>query len=105
MKIDFIIHSLKLLNKALALEKELGRPCYIPGRDTEQHEGGRDILSQNFEGMKGCVNVYVIWDGQSQGTLFDIGMAYALGISLLPVELVNNRSWVSFFESNCGGQI
>lgn len=100
----FIIHSLKLIKEALLLEKELGEPCYVPGRDTEQTQGDH-ILKQNLEGMLRSDIVYVIWDGQSQGTLFDMGMAYALGIPIKPFKLVYNRSWISFFVNKLKGEI
>lgn len=31
--------------------------------------------------------VHVVWDGQSQGCLFDLGVAFALGKALRPIEL------------------
>lgn len=96
----FIIHSLKLKPEALKLEHDLGSLCYIPGRDTPQFNG-KDILASNFLAMKNSHKmVYVIWDGQSQGTLFDMGMAYALGKEIMPFQLAKSRSWVSYFEDN-----
>ena len=93
----FIIHSLKFKKEALNHELTIGKPCYIPGRDTKQ-TNGEHILKQNLDGMIPCKEVHVIWDGQSMGTLFDMGMAYALGIPIKPISLIRNRSWVNFFE-------
>ena len=102
MKKIFIIHSLKLLPEAIKLETDLGTPCYIPGRDTQQTKTTAfDILRANYIAMKhSALRVYVIWDGQSQGTIFDMGMAYALGKEIMPFTFANSRSWVSFFEDN-----
>ena len=100
----FIIHSLKLKKEAINHELTLGKSCYIPGRDTNQTQGD-DILKQNLEGMKGCREAHVIWDGQSMGTLFDMGMAYGLGIPIKPIILAQNRSWVNFFEGKIGSSI
>lgn len=101
----FIIHSLKLLPEAIKLESVLGVECYIPGRDTIQKVGGT-ILYDNLTAMRKCgVDVYVIWDGQSQGTLFDMGMAYAMGKNIIPHTLAASRSWVSYFENHLGESI
>lgn len=98
----FIIHSLKLLKQALDLEMSLAVECYIPGRDTPQTHGD-EILPINLNALKNCgKDVYVIWDGDSHGTMFDMGMAYALGKDIYPVELVQGRSWPEYFKSKIG---
>ena len=104
MKEVFIIHSLKLEKEAMEHERSIKKTCYIPGRDTKQTHGD-DILRQNLNGMKDCKEVYVIWDNQSMGTLFDMGMAYALGIPIKPIMLAQNRSWVIFFEGKINSTI
>lgn len=96
----FIIHSLKLLDEALALEVDLccGK-CYIPGRDTPQTTGDA-ILKANLEALiESDEDVYAVWDGSSLGTLFDMGSAYALGKKIHPTPIVGNRSWPDFFQS------
>ena len=102
----FIIHTKKLLNKAIALESELGQSCYIPGRDTDQTQSGEKILHDNLEGMLLCDDdVHVIWDGESFGTMFDMGMAYALGKVIYPHSLTGGQRWRDFFRQNIGGII
>jgi len=94
----FIIHSLKLTDQAIAFEKKLAESCYIPGRDTAQTHGD-EILRENLSAMKESdPDVYVIWDGASQGTLFDMGCAYALGKKIHPIFLVPGRSWTDYFS-------
>lgn len=101
----FIIHSKQLLNDAIVLERELGKPCYIPGRDTPQTHGD-SILKDNLKGMLASEDeVYVIWDGGSMGTLFDMGMAYALKKKIIPYKMVGGRNWSDYFKSNLGGAI
>ena len=102
----FIIHSLKLLKEAEALETDLklGR-CYIPGRDTPQTHG-EEILQRNYDAMVRCEgDVYVVWDGSSLGTVFDMGMAYALGKTIIPFRLVVRANWPDFFRSKLGKDI
>ena len=101
----FIIHSLKLQPEAETLESQLQSNCYIPGRDTPQTTG-EEILQANYEAMRDSADtVYVIWDGQSMGTLFDMGMAYAMGKTIIPSELAHKRSWVDYFQANLNGEI
>lgn len=100
----FIIHSKHLLDEALKLEKQLGQ-CYIPGRDTLQDHGD-NILKANLKAMmQSDKEVYVIWDGGSMGTLFDMGMAYALSKVIIPVKLVGGRNWAEYFGSKIGKTI
>ena len=51
---------------------------YYPGRDTNQHQHELDICNDNLKAMKDSDIVLMIWDGKSQGCLFDLGMAFAL---------------------------
>ena len=97
----FIIHSLNMLDKALELEKKLETKCYVPGRDTNQNQHGDFILHDNLEAMKNCSDlVYCIWDGESYGTLADIGSCYALGKTIIPYQLknINDKFWTKFFK-------
>jgi nucleoside 2-deoxyribosyltransferase len=101
----FIIHSLNMLDEAIELENTLkimnGSICYIPGRDTNQNQQGDFILRDNLDAMKACENVvFCIWDGESYGTLADIGSCYALGKTIIPYKLkkVNDKAWTKFFK-------
>ena len=99
---QFIIHSKQLCGQAERYEESLGKRCYIPGRDTRQADGTQ-ILRQNLRAMKRCEqDVPVFWDGGSLGTMFDMGMAYALGKRILPKELVSGRNWIEYFGSKIG---
>jgi len=104
MKKVFIVHSKQLLNEALKHEKELRVDCYIPGRDTPQTHGDQ-ILPANLKAMKECEEVHVFWDGGSLGTVFDMGMAFALGKPIKPVMLVEGRDWREYFRSKIGSTI
>ena len=95
----FIIHTLSLVDKAIKLEELLGEKCYIPGRDTNQEVFGDEILRQNYEGMSASDNdVWAVWDGKSHGSLFDMGMAYAMGkqIHYYRVESNLHGAWSEF---------
>ena len=67
-----------------ALEAQ-GHHVYWPLRDTPQERSETDICLRNSCEMSGSDAVYVCWDGESQGCLFDLGMAYAWGKKIVPV--------------------
>lgn len=100
----YICHSLGLKDVVEKIVRELEREgcnVYFPARDTPQ---GNDvdanmILQCNYNGLKNADIVYCYWDGTSQGTLFDLGMAYALGI---PVQFDRvHRTWSTFIYNLC----
>ena len=59
------------------LEAE-GHQVHYPLRDTDQQAFELQICSDNRQAIENADVVYVIWDGKSQGVLFDLGMAFAL---------------------------
>lgn len=74
-------------NAVFALEGE-GWSVYWPARDTDQTDlVGLDICRTNVQAISGADAVHVIWDGHSQGCLFDLGAAFALGKRVIPLIL------------------
>ena len=70
---------------------------YWPARDTHQNDPiGLVICRENLKAMQEANMVHVIWDGKSQGSLFDLGMAFALGKNIIPLELPSPTSGKSF---------
>jgi len=96
----FIIHSLNMTEAAIEFENRVHQKCYIPGRDTNQNQHGDDILRDNLKAMKNSdENVFCLWDGESYGSLFDMGMAYALGKRIIPIAYVStDKHWKRFFK-------
>lgn len=81
---------------ALSLEAE-GFSVHWPPRDTEQDDdSGYRICKQNLAAIQAADLVAVIWDGQSQGVLFDLGMAFALGKPLKIISLPDSIAGKSF---------
>jgi nucleoside 2-deoxyribosyltransferase len=67
------------------LEKQ-GHEVYYPHRDTNQDDdSGLRICMDNRAAIENCDEVFVAWDGKSQGVLFDLGMAFALNKPVMPV--------------------
>ena len=56
-----------------------GNEVYYPARDTDQIDPtGINICRQNRDAISNADIVYIIWDGKSTGSLFDLGMAFAI---------------------------
>lgn len=65
-----------------------GFEVHWPPRDTDQiDDTGLRICRDNAAAIADADIVHVVWDGQSQGCLFDLGVAFALGKALRPIEL------------------
>ena len=66
----------KLIVEAL---EAIGHTVYYPARDTNQDDDtGFNICASNRSAMRRADEVHVFWDGESQGCLFDMGMAFAM---------------------------
>ncbi len=62
---------------------------YYPARETNQIDetGGLRICADNRSAMESAQAVWFVWDGLSQGSIFDLGMAFALGKPIRPVQV------------------
>ncbi len=74
-----------------------GWDVHWPHRDTDQADSvGLRICQDNRAALIAADVIHVVWDGQSQGVLFDLGMAFALKKRVVPVELPEGTSGKSF---------
>ena len=67
--------------------EDSGLSVYYPARDTNQddHHGFR-ICSDNKKAIENSKEIHLFWDKTSQGTLFDLGMAFYSGKDLILVN-------------------
>lgn len=64
-----------------------GHRVHFPPDDAPQEDPtGEAICRTHFAAMKSADEVHVFWDVKSSGSHFDLGMAYALGIRIVPVH-------------------
>ena len=78
------------------LEAE-GYQVHWPHRDTNQDDPtGLRICRDNGAAISAADVVHVIWDGKSQGCLFDLGIAFALGKNIIPLDLPAESEGKSF---------
>lgn len=90
------------------LTKE-GFDVYWPQRDTDQRDQvGLQICSQNAAAIAHAEVVHVIWDGLSQGCLFDLGIAFAMKKKIIVLDLPPPTEGKSFqnmlraWAASCG---
>jgi nucleoside 2-deoxyribosyltransferase len=55
-----------------------GHSVHFPPRDTDQSATGLEICRQNAAAILACDEVHVFYLPESQGTHFDMGVAFAL---------------------------
>lgn len=74
-----------------------GWTVHWPPRDTNQDDPtGFKICDQNRKAIVQADEVHVIWDGQSQGCLFDLGIAWALRKPITIIRLPELTEGKSF---------
>jgi len=76
-----------------------GFEVHWPPRDVNQKDddsGGYRVLSEHKEAMIDCDCVHVIWDGKSEGCLFDLGMAFAMKKKIVVISLPPTTAGKSF---------
>jgi hypothetical protein len=87
-----------LLNYATMLESE-GHKVHLPFRDVEQNDKtGFNICSTHANAMRGADQVHIAYDGESEGCIFDLGMAFVLKKDIYPItgyfpNLTNGKSY------------
>lgn len=74
-----------------------GYQVHWPPRDTNQDDlTGYRICGDNLAAIFMADVVHVVWDGKSQGCLFDLGMAFALGKKVIPISMPVRTEGKSF---------
>lgn len=69
-----------------------GDSVYWPARDTDQKRLGFPICSDNAQALFESEIVDIYWNPKSQGSKFDLGMAFMLNhIYGLPIKLINRN--------------
>lgn len=66
--------------------EENGCNVYAPHRDTNQNAIGYEICKQNMQGIIDADEVHIFYNSKSQGTHFDMGVAFALKKKIIIVE-------------------
>ena len=77
--------------------EESGYDLHWPPRDTNQvDDTGLRICQENKQAIVDADVVFFLWDGKSQGSLFDLGIAFALNKKIEIVDIPELTSGKSF---------
>lgn len=63
-----------------------GNSVHLPHRDTNQGATSLAICKQNKQAIENADEVHIFYSAKSQGTHFDMGVAFALDKKLIIVE-------------------
>lgn len=74
------------LNAYVAELERNGNIVHLPQRDTNQKESSINICIANGTAIAGSDEVHLFYSDTSQGTHFDLGMAFAMNKKLVIVE-------------------
>jgi nucleoside 2-deoxyribosyltransferase len=84
-----------------------GHKVYYPATDTNQDDPvGYRICTDNKNAIIQADEVVIFWDKTSQGSLFDLGMAFALNkpLTIINLDSVEKTEGKSFSNMICEWQ-
>lgn len=77
----------KFMQEHIDKLERAGLKVYYPARDTDQVDSiGFRICTDNMEAIANSKEIHIFWDPESQGSLFDLGMAFGM---VKPLYIVN----------------
>jgi nucleoside 2-deoxyribosyltransferase len=79
----------KMLESYCKELEQKGNEVHLPHRNTYQNNTEIGICGQNRDAIKWSNEVHVFYNSLSQGTHFDLGMAFALN---KPIKVIENES-------------
>jgi nucleoside 2-deoxyribosyltransferase len=94
----------KKIEEYLSQRKLEGRTVYYPARDTDQRDNvGYLICQDNTKAIKEASEVHIFYDPKSQGSLFDLGVAFALNkpltiINCDDLEITSGKSFTNMIQ-------
>lgn len=78
------------LETHVATLERIGMDVHLPHRDTNQSATGYEICTQNANAIHNADEVHIFYRSESQGTHFDMGVAFAYG---KPIVIVENETF------------
>lgn len=76
----------KMLEKYVQDLEDQQHEVHLPHRDTNQKAKGYDICKQNMNATIWADEIHVFYNSKSQGSHFDLGMAFILKKKIVIVE-------------------
>ncbi len=76
---------------------KLGHEVKVPAFDNHQGLNEWEVCDYNRSIIEWADEIHVIWDARSLGTIFDLGMSFALRKKIKIIYL-NNKTFVGFIN-------
>lgn len=81
-------HQKEVMESYISKLEEQGCTVHYPARDTDQFDSiGYRICTDNKNAIINADEIHIFWDKTSQGSLFDLGIAFALDKKLVIVNI------------------
>jgi nucleoside 2-deoxyribosyltransferase len=77
--------------------KAMGHSVRVPALDSHPNLDSYGVCAYNRGMMMWADAVHIIWDGRSTGTIFDMGMAFALR-KKVELTYMNPKSFLDFIQ-------
>jgi nucleoside 2-deoxyribosyltransferase len=84
------------LNHYVSELEASGHKVHLPHRDTDQTETGINICRQNRMAILKADEIHAFYNTNSQGTHFDLGMAFAMSKKIRIIENIEFGEGKSF---------
>lgn len=76
----------EMLEKYVSFLESMGCSVHLPHRDTNQNNSGYLICIENMSAIELSDEVHIFYNSKSQGTHFDMGVAFALNKKIVIVQ-------------------
>jgi nucleoside 2-deoxyribosyltransferase len=80
----------KNLEKYVCELESQGHSVHLPHRDTKQDNKGIDICKQNRTAIESADEIHIFYSENSQGTHFDMGVAFT---ARKPIKIIQNVTY------------
>ena len=88
----------KELEDYVELQEAKGTKVHLPHRDTNQNDTGYNICNQNANAISMADEIHIFYNPDSQGTHFDMGVAFSLNKKIIIVKSPEYGSGKSFMR-------
>jgi len=89
------------LEKYVEILERVGNAVHLPHRDTDQGATSLGICTANMNAITHSDEVHIFYSSTSQGTLFDMGVAFGLGKTIKVIEpepLTKSKSFANLLN-------
>ena len=76
----------KMLEKYVQDLEDQQYEVHLPHRDTKQNAKGYNICKQNMDAIIWASEIHIFYNSKSQGSHFDLGMAFILNKKIVIIE-------------------